>query len=259
MSKAKLIVAICSAIGGAIGVGKWTYDELKGRHFDEEGYNRYGLNKDGFDRNGFNKNGYDVNGYDKYGYNEAGFNENGLDEDGFYSNGYNVDGYNRNGYDVNGFNRDGFDEEGYDRNGYNAEGLDRANQDREYYTNSLNKLMHDISNHKKLSLKYRYKMLDYRFAIETLLRMIIEHYKGKSILENKDNDFLCRYIDIVYNEKLIDLTEDELKSIRIAKNYFGDFIHPKGKRVIGFKEEKAIKTVDMLFNKVHNKLDLKAA
>lgn len=69
MSKVKLIVAIGSALCGAIGVGKWTYDELNGKHFDAEGYNRYGLNKDGFDRDGFNKNGYDVNGYDKYGYN----------------------------------------------------------------------------------------------------------------------------------------------------------------------------------------------
>ena len=259
MSKVKVFAAVFSGIGAIVGAGIWTYDELKGRHFDKDGYNRYGFDKNGYDKNGYDKNGYNVNGYNQYGYNEAGFNENGLDKDGFNQNGYDVNGYNRNGYDVNGFNQNGFDEDGYDRNGYNAEGLDRANQDREYYTNSLTALIHDISNHKRFSLKYRYKMLDYRFAIETLLRMIIEHYKGKTILENRDNDFLCRYIDIVYNEKLIDLTEDELKSIRIAKNYFGDHLHPKGKRIVGFKEEKAIKTVDMLFDKVHNKLDLKAA
>ena len=234
---------IVSVIGGVI-ISKWTYDELNGKHFDENGFNCYG----------FNQEGYDENGYDK-----DGFNKEGLDKDGYNRRGFDVNGYDRNGYDVNGFNQDGFDKAGYDRHGYNEEGLDRANQDREYYTSSLKRIMHDISNHKKISLKYRYKMLDCRFAIETTLRMIIEHYKGKTILENRDNNFLCRYIELIEHDRLVDLTEDELKSIRIAKNYFADYIHPNGKKVIDYKEEKAIKTVYMLFNKVEKRLDLIAA
>ena len=298
MSKLKIVAIVFGVIGSAFG-GKWTYDEFNGRHFDKTGYNRYGFNKEGFDKNGFDKEGYNLSGYDKDGFdrngfdiehygrdgfNVEGYDRNGYDRNGFdingYNNesfdrdGYNIDGFNKNGfnregYDANGYDQDGFDasgyncegfdNEGYDREGYNINGYDRANQNREYYTNSLKDLMKDISNHKKISLKYRYKMLDYRFVIETLLRMIIEHYKGKKILENKDNDFLCRYIDIVYTEKLIELTEDEKRSIKIAKNYFGDFLHPKNRIISSYKEAKAVGTVKMLYNKVQDKLYLNQA
>ena len=243
MSKLKIVAVVFGVIGSAFG-GKWTYDEFKGRHFGKTGYNRYGYNKEGFDENGFDKEGYNLSGYNKEGFDRSGFD---------------IEHYDKDGFDASGYNCEGFDNEGYDREGYNINGYDRANQNREYYTNTLKSLMKDISNHEKLSLKYRYKMLDYRFTIETLLRMIIEHYKGKAILENRDNDFLCRYIEIVYTEKLIDLTDDEKRSIKIAKNYFGDYLHPKNKIISGYKEAKAIGTVKMLYNKVQDKLYLKQA
>ena len=100
-------------------------------------------------------------------------------------------------------------------------------------------------------------MLDYRLTIEKLLRMTIEHYKGKDILESKDNDFLCRYIEMVYNEKMLDLTEDEKESIRLAKNYFGNFLHPKENNINSYKENKAIETVKMLYDRVQKKLDVR--
>ena len=244
MSKVKLIVAISSALCGAIGVGKWIYDELKGRYFDEDGYNCYG---------------FDKNGYDKDGYDEDGYNVHGIDADGYNKEGYNSDGFNRMGFDKYGYNRDGFDKYGYDRQGYNSNGYDKAGQNRDYYNSALKTIQKDLSNHIKPSLKYRYKMLDYRFTMEKLLRMIIEHYKGKEILESKDNDFLSKYIEIVYKEKMLDLTEDEKESIRLAKNYFGNFLHPKENSINGYKENKAIETVKMLYDRVQKKLDVRIA
>lgn len=48
--------------------------------YDENGFDRDGLNHMGFNRDGYDKNGYDIDGYNQEGYDEFGYNEDGYDK-----------------------------------------------------------------------------------------------------------------------------------------------------------------------------------
>lgn len=234
------IFMFISLIGGAI----WGYNEFKGNHYDENGYNRHG----------YDREGYDINGYDKSGFDKNGYNQNGYDRRGF-----DIDGYDVNGYSNTGFNIDGYDREGYDLLGYNHQGYDRALNNRDYYEQQLRFVKDCISNHSNQKVDYSYKMLDCRKALEKMTTSIIKHNIGNEILKDKENQSLCKYLDIINEKKnnWLDLNDFEKKEILLTKRYCNNYLHEEDNEKIDYKDAKVIDTIKMLYSKVCKNLDIR--
>jgi hypothetical protein len=121
-------------------------DGFNPQGYDRRGFDRQGLNREGYDRGGFDRQGFDRQGLDRDGRNRQGRDPKGFDKDGFGPDDrdkygfdrrgfdrddYGRDGFNEAGVDRKGWNRAGFGPDGFDRQGYNAEGYDRKGFHRE--------------------------------------------------------------------------------------------------------------------------------
>ncbi len=227
------IIGVLGAAAATLGI----YKAEQKYHFDSEGYNSLGFDRDGYDREGYNamgfdKQGYNRSGYDKNGYGYDGYNARGFDKYGYDREGYDSKGFDRNkldrdgmnifGYDVHGFDRDGLDRKGYDKHGYNINGVDRCDRDRESYrkvVSEIKTLNLDKAHEQMKAENYRYALSDIRVGLETGIRTILAHLRGRGY----EDSSLAHNIDVC--EKIKVFEYDFIDKLRSAKCHCNDPLH----------------------------------